>query len=240
MGPAPAAPVADGAAVTSALRLLQFGDSMLPVGSFSFSSALEPAIQAGVVHDTATLRDFVRTTTHRAATSDGIALLQAHRAARAGDDELLLAADRAVLARKLNEEMRTQSTRMGKKLVEVGVTVIGSPLVAGWLDLIGQGTAPGTYPVALGLVCAELDLPEREAFAVHQYGAAMTVLGAALRLMRVDHLATQQILFEVNARVGDDHAEVERAALTDMATFAPMVDVLAAAHVRSHIRMFMN
>jgi len=31
------------------MRVLQFGDSVLPVGSFSFSNALEPAVQEGVV-----------------------------------------------------------------------------------------------------------------------------------------------------------------------------------------------
>ena len=42
--------------MTDLLRLLQFGDSMLPVGAFSFSNGLESAVQQGVVHDAATLR----------------------------------------------------------------------------------------------------------------------------------------------------------------------------------------
>ena len=48
--PVPASPVA------AAMRLLQFGDSMLPVGSFAFSNALESAVEQGVVHDVVTLR----------------------------------------------------------------------------------------------------------------------------------------------------------------------------------------
>ena len=46
--------------VAAAMRLLQFGDSMLPVGSFAFSNALESAVEQGVVHDVVTLRGFVR------------------------------------------------------------------------------------------------------------------------------------------------------------------------------------
>ena len=72
------------------MRLLQFGDSMLPVGSFAFSNALESAVEQGVVHDVATLRGFVATATRQAATSDGVALLHAHRAAVAGDLEAVL------------------------------------------------------------------------------------------------------------------------------------------------------
>ena len=46
-------------AMTSLVR--GFGDSMLPVGAFAFSNGVEAAIAQGVVHDVASLRDFVAT-----------------------------------------------------------------------------------------------------------------------------------------------------------------------------------
>jgi urease accessory protein len=225
---------------TRAVKLLQFGDSVLPIGSFSFSNALESAVQRGVVSDVATLRSFVRTSTYRAATSDGIALLEAHRAASVAQVDRLVRADREVIARKLNEEMRTQSVRTGKKLVEVAASVLNSPLLQQWLGLIKQGATPGTYPVGLGFVGAEAGLEESDSFAIHQYGVAMTILGAALRLMKVDHLDTQTILFEVNSECELQYREIAGATLDHMSSFAPMTDVLAAAHVRAHVRMFMN
>ena len=101
------------------LRVLQFGDSVLPVGAFSFSGGLESAVQAGMVRDRDTLAEFVRTATRQAATGDGIALVHAHRAAQIGDLPQILAIDRAVINRKLNEEVRTMTTRMGRKLAEL-------------------------------------------------------------------------------------------------------------------------
>ena len=62
-------------------RMLQFGDSMFPIGGFSFSCGLESAIQKGVVADVATLDAFARTAVEQAARGDGIALIAAHRAA---------------------------------------------------------------------------------------------------------------------------------------------------------------
>ena len=47
-------------------------------------------------------------------------------------------------------------------------------------------------------------------------------------------------LAAVDETAGDDYAAVRRASLSDMAGFAPMADILASVHVRSHIRMFMN
>jgi urease accessory protein len=221
-------------------RVLQFGDSLLPIGSFSFSNALESAVQEGVVRDAATLREFVRTLTRRAATSDGIALLEAHRGAREPDIERVVLADRAVFDRKLGEEMRTMTVRMGRKLTEVSAVAVQAPLLALWLDRVRDGVAPGTHPVGLGVLFAELGSPEEDAFAVHQYGVAMTTLSAAPRLMRIDHRQVQAILSAVDATVEADFAAVRRASLSDMASFPPMADILAAIHVRSHVRMFMN
>jgi urease accessory protein len=222
------------------VRVLQFGDSTLPVGGFSFSNGLEAAIEHRIVHDVATLRRFIRTATRQAATGDGIALLVAHRGAVRGDEQSILEADRAVLNRKLNEEMRTMTVRMGKKLVELADRVVATPRLAGWLARIREGWTPGTYPVALALALAEQGVEERAAFTVHQYGVATMMLGAALRLMKLDYLDGQAMLHEVNEAVGDDYARAESASLDDMATFAPVLDILSASHVKSHVRLFMS
>ena len=222
------------------MRVLQFGDSLLPIGSFSFSNALESAVQEGVVRDAATLGEFVTATARRAATSDGIALLEAHRAAREPDIERITRADRAVFERKLSEETRTMTVRMGRKLAEVATAAGPAPQLGLWLGQVRNGVTPGTYPVGLGVLFTDLGSPEEDAFAVHQYGVAMTVLSAALRLMRIDHRQVQAILFAADQTVPGDYAAVREASLSDMAGFTPMADILAAIHVRSHVRMFMN
>jgi urease accessory protein len=226
--------------LTDRMRLLQFGDSVLPVGSFSFSNGVEAAIQQSVVHNLTTLQEFVGVAVHQAATSDGIALLEAHRASRVGDMSRIVGADKAVFIRKLNEEMRTMTTRMGRKLGEMAVHILPTPLIEEWLGQVQQHEAPGTYPVALGLLFAGLNQPEEHAFAAHQYGVATMMLSAALRLMKLNYLDSQAILFAINEMAEEAYQRASLASLEDMATFAPSLDVLAAIHVRSHVRMFMN
>jgi len=226
--------------VARMMRVLQFGDSLMPIGSFSFSHALESAVQEGVVRDAATLDEFVTASARRAATSDGIAVLEAHRAACEPDVERIVRADRAVFERKIGEETRTMTVRMGRKLAEVSTAAVQAPLLSGWLGRVRDGITPGTYPVGLGVLFAELGSPEEDAFAVHQYGVAMTMLSAALRLMRIDHRQVQAILYAADQMVPGDYAAIREASLSDMASFTPMADILAAIHVRSHVRMFMN
>ena len=196
-------------------RVLQFGDSMFPIGGFSFSCALESAIQEGVVADVATLQAFARTAVEQAARGDGIALIAAHRAAAADDVDALILIDEQVYARKLSDEMRTMSVRMGKKFTEMGVRVIGAPLLCTWRECIDTAVTPGCYPVALAVNFAVQGLSAREAFVVHQYGLAATILSAALR-------------------------SAAAARLSDMSGYAPLTEILAAVHAKAHVRLFMN
>jgi urease accessory protein len=224
----------------SLARLLQFGDSMFPIGGFSFSCGLESAVQTGVVHDRDTLHAFARTALDQAARGDGIALVAAHRAAVTSDVEALIAIDRQVFARKPSDETRTMSTRMGRKFTEIGVEVVGAPLIRSWLARIAEGATPGCYPVALAVNFAAQSLSAREAFLVHHYGVATAILGAALRLMRISHVDTQAILYDLNAGVDAAYETAAAARLSDMAGFAPLSDILAAVHTKAHVRLFMN
>ena len=232
--------VAGPGTATQLARLLQFGDSMFPIGAFAFSAGLESAIQKGVVSDAETLHAYARTAVEQAALCDGIGLVCSHRAAAAGDVALLVRIDEQVYARKLSSETRTMSVRMGKKFTEIGVQVTGAPLLTAWRERIEAGATPGCYPVALGVNFAVQGLSARDAFAVHQYGVAAMILSAALRLMKISHVDTQRMLYQLTAG-GDDAYRVAAAAqLSDMAGFAPLSEILAAAHVKAHVRLFMS
>jgi len=225
---------------TSFARTLQFGDSMFPIGGFSFSGGLESAIQKGVVVDAATLRAFTLTALQQAERGDGIALIAAHRAAVAGDVDSLIRIDEHVYVRKLSDEMRTMSVRMGKKFTELCIQVIRAPLLRKWSECIETSVSPGCYPVALAVNFAVQGLPALAAFAVHQYGLAATTLSAALRLMKISHVETQKILYDLNATVEPAFERAAAASLSDMSGYAPLKEILAAVHTKAHVRLFMN
>lgn len=221
-------------------RLLQFGDSMFPIGGFAFSGGLESAIQKGVVKDVTSLQAFARTAVEQAALGDGIALIWAHRAAVAGDLAALERIDRQVYGRKLSAETRTMTVRVGKKFAEMGVGITDSPILRAWLERIQEGTTPGCYPVGLAVNFAAQGLPDLDTFIVHQYGVGSMILSAALRLMKVSHVETQRILYELNTDAEAAYELAARSSLADMAGFAPLLEILAAVHVKAHLRLFMN
>lgn len=213
---------------------------MFPIGGFAFSCGLESAIQKRVVTDCTTLGEYVRTAVEQTAQGDGIALVLAHRAGTAGDVAELVRIDEQVYARKLSGETRTMTVRMGKKFTEMGEAVLSAPLLATWREHIEAGATPGCYPVALALNFAVQGLTARDAFVVHQYGVASMILSAALRLMKISHVDTQRLLYQLNAGTDAAYEIAAQGTLSDMAGFAPLTEILAAVHVKAHVRLFMS
>lgn len=151
-----------------------------------------------------------------------------------------MAIDRKTFERKLNEETRLMTVRMGRKLCELSDAIIGDQLNRDWLGRVKRAETAGTHPVSLAIALAALGIERKDAFGVQQYGVATTILGAALRLMRLSFMDTQKILLDGTAAVATVYEEVADATVEEMACFAPMIDILAAVHVKGHVRMFMN
>ncbi|MFC7555646.1 urease accessory protein UreF [Pseudoroseomonas wenyumeiae] len=221
-------------------RLLQFSDSTLPIGSFAFSNGLESALQTRIVSDPASLLNYVTLILRQSARMDGIALLHAHRSACSGSHPEILRADSELYCRRVGEEQQLMLTRVGKKFSELVLSIMPSPMLERWLNDIKVGATPGCLPVGQAVALAYMGVDEVEAFVMHQYGIASMILSAALRLMRIDHMDTQRILFAAQARVEEDYLAVRDLSLDEMASFSPVFDVLVAHHTTTHVRLFMN
>jgi urease accessory protein len=221
-------------------RLLQLADSTLPIGSFAFSNGLESAVQTGIVTDPASLHAYVELVLRQSARMDGVALLHAHRATCAGAYDRILEADAELYCRRVGEEQQMMLTRVGKKFGELANRIMPTPLLSRWLADIKADATAGCLPVGQAIALASAGVDEAEAFVMQHYALASMVLNAALRLMRIDHLDTQRILFAAQVRVEADYETVRDFALDEMASFAPVLDVLVAHHTTTHVRLFMN
>lgn len=175
------------------MHLFQLTDSACPVGTFSFSNGLESAAAEGLVYDAATLEAFVGEVVRLSAFTDGVAALHALRSRSAEDEAGIFEADRRLLLCKLNDEARQMTCRMGRKLAELAAALVGDPLLARWLEAAVRRETPGSFPVAQGVAFAAIGADERTLFCAGQYGAANTVLGAALRCVRVTQIGRAHV-----------------------------------------------
>ena len=226
--------------IVAIMHLLQLSDTALPVGAFSFSSTLESASDAGVVHNDESLEAYTRQIVRIAALTDGVAALIAWRAIANSDYSMIITADKALFCSKLNNEARQMSQRMGRKLTELMTPLLQHNTLTRWHDDIMGQKVTGTYAVTQAIVAKACDIEARELFCSICYGAASIILSAALRCTRTTHLATQGILFRMAKFIEPLYEEAAVMTLDEMNSFSPQCDIMAALHEKGSKRLFMN
>lgn len=221
-------------------RLIQYSDSAFPVGAFAFSCGLESAATLGIVHNADTLYEFVCTAAKQSAFCDGIAAIHALRSVYQNNFDEVLRADHSLILVKLNEESRKMLTKMGLKMAELGCMLNTDEYSDLFLYHIKKGLTPGTFPVAQGVCFASSGINEKDLFLSHQYGVINMILNAALRCIKVSHLDTQKILFDIMTNVNSLYEEVKDYTLEEMHTFCPESDIFMSIHEKGSQRMFMS
>lgn len=230
----------DTSTLLSLFRLAWISDSALPVGSFSFSMGLEGAIEGGIVRDAATLEEYVVGLLHNATECDCIALTEGFRAARDGDHSRLVEADHRLLSFKTSHEARNMTTKMGARLAGLVRSICPTPLTREFHRWGTEGITPTTYPVAQAVAGMALGVDERALYAAHLYGVANTALSAAMRLMRLSHYTSQEILYRLSPLCEEFYDRYGTLSLEDMCSFAPTLELSTSLHERGKGRLFMN
>ncbi len=222
------------------LSALQLSDTFFPTGLYTLSHGFEAFVQAGLVSKAeveALLRDYLENVLGPA---DGVALSHAHRATEGRDLGRLMEIDRRLFAMKLVREGREASRRVGKRILTTAVKLSPDPLLRGYLAAVGAGACPGNAAVALGAVAAALGIARREAMLIELYTFTASVLGAAMRLIRLDHEEAQLILGGLRhcmVRVVQENIDKS---LHEMRAFAPLIDIMGAVHERARVRLFIS
>ena len=221
------------------LASLQLADAFLPTGAYTLSQGLESMIQLGWLRDVADLEAALDGYLgEQVAPADGVAVASAHRAAARQDVDEVVAIDRYLTALKLAREPREGSRRIGRNLLLAVGGTSDDHVLEIYADAVTSERAPGNYAVALGVAARAQGLSAREATLVFLYASAVGMLGAALRLMRLDHLAAQAILVRLRPRLTALAESSQSRPWQTMRSFGPQLELAAMAHERARVRLF--
>lgn len=222
------------------LGSLQLTDSAFPSGLYTLSHGLEAYAQSGVLRgdDLETLiADMLR---FGMGPADGVALVNAHRAAVEIDPDRAAQADLRLTATKLNREARTASVRTGKQLLILASSLFDHPLLAHHAGRVKRGELPGNHAVALGLAQAALGISRQHSLAGELYAFCAGCASAAIRLALIDHRAAQALLHSLKPVVVETVRENIERDVREIASNLPLADVMAMRHERADVRLFMN
>ena len=228
------------AAPTSASALLQLmwlASPALPVGGFSYSEGLEPAVEAGLIPGETQACAWLRDQFHLGLARSDIAVVsQAFKAWLRGDLASIVELNVWVTTTRETSELRQQTEQMGRSMVE-WLKNRGQPSDARVAQAQTLKPAP-TWPVAFALAAAQTGAPLREALLSFGFGWAESMVQAALKAVPLGQNAGQRILA---ALTNDIPAAVDHAiSLSDSERQAhmPMLAILSAQHETQYSRLF--
>jgi urease accessory protein len=219
------------------LQLMWLASPALPVGGFSYSEALEAAVEAGLVQGEAQASAWLLDQLHLSLGRSDIAVVgKAFEAWSRDDLTTIVELNTWVTTTRETSELRQQTEQMGRSMVEwlKNRAAPADPRVA---QLKALAPAP-TWPVAFALAAAQTGAPLREVLLSFAFGWAENMVQAALKSVPLGQSAGQRILA---ALAGEIPAAAERAAALmdrERQAFTPMLAILSARHETQYSRLF--
>jgi len=220
---------------TELLQLIWLASPALPVGGFSYSEALEAAIDHEHVHDEASCADWLADQLHLSQARGDMALMaQAIPAWQAMNINRLKDLSQWVHTTRETNEMRLQTEQMGRSLLD-------------WLRIQNKATETAlklcsemrpTYPMAMSLALSLANAPLDQALQAYAFGWAENMTQAALKAVPLGQVSGQKIL----ARLAQEIPEAVQHAIAlsddERQAFCPMLAVMSARHETQYSRLF--
>ena len=170
--------------------------------------------------------------------SDGVALMEAYRATECGDLSEVVDIDRLLLAMKLPAELRAASTQFGRRVLVETASWVSGNVRREYGRQVSEGVSPGNGSVVLGVTGSDLGLGCEATLLVFCHSHAVSVLGAAVRLLPLSHTEIQAILRNLNPLLDRLTREFWDHAWQDMTAFTPDLDLVSMGHESDELRLF--
>jgi urease accessory protein len=215
--------------------LLQLASPALPIGTFSYSQALESAIDAGLVRDAPSAQSWIAAGLGILAGGEAVLLLRQHQAWRDADANALARNNDSLLALRESAELRLETEQMGSSLTRLALDLE-------WGDAAQRERLAALRPVALptayAYAAAALGIGPRHTLTAWLYAWLENQVSSALKAVPLGQVAGQRILHTLR---NDLAGAVQRALATDddsISTFAPLLGALSSRHETQYSRLF--
>jgi len=216
--------------------LLHLASPALPIGAFSYSQGLEAAIEAQLITDADSAREWIASGLANVLARGELPFL-AHQIRRwlSHDVAGLVDANTEFLASRESAELRRETEQMGWSLRQLCASLE-------WGDAERRATlasmTPIAQPTAFAFAACANEVTEDTALAAYAFSWVENQAAAALKAVPLGQLAGQRIIVALR---GSIDAAVSHALATeprDINTFAPQLGILSARHESQYSRLF--
>jgi urease accessory protein len=219
----------------SFIHSLQLTDSFFPVGAFAYSDGLETAASSGLVHDAASLTEWMDHFLEAVfIPCEGLALVKCMMAMKADDFESLQNIDEELTAIRPAAAGRAASTGVGKRLLSLYASICGDDAFGSLAARLVHGNAAAAYAI----VFFHRGLAERDAALAFGYNRLAGMVSAGLRLISIGHQQGQRILTRTIDRLPAAADRIMQMTDEPLRAFSPALDVQQMNHQYVYSRLF--
>ena len=220
------------------MRLLQLASPALPVGGYSYSQALEAAVNADQVCDASSAEGWISNVLHRfTARSEAPMVLLAGRCLKQ-DAAMLQLLNQCYLASRESSAARDETRQMGWSLRNLATH-------CDWLEAadkcVLETLVEPVFPVVFGACGAGLGLPGQLVLSGYLFSWLENQIIALQKLLPVGQSVGQAMLFTLAASIPSICAEAQQRSeqgIDGIETMAPHMGLLAARHESQYSRIF--
>jgi len=223
------------------LGLIQAADNFYPTGAYAHSYGLEGLVEAGVVHDRATLRRFLLNMVLPQLHQIEIPLAT-HAWEALGTEDWSTLRQICILSAALRapRELREAAEAMGRQRAHLAQQLHPSPLADTFWKKSQEEKWPHCLAVATALEARLTQAPVTAVYAAVIYAAVAGVIAAAMKLLRLGQNGAQTLLTEVLATGSHLTPATTHRPLQAIGWFNPWMDIASARHETAAARLFIS
>lgn len=221
------------------LRLQAWLSPVFPTGSYSYSHGLEWAVEAGSVHDRASLVDWLAADLrYGSGRNEAIFFCEAWSSAMLDDKSRLLEIAELAAAFRGTSELALESAQQA--------SAYHSTLIRVWCDSLLNEVAetlvglrvPLSVALVLGIRCAKQEIPLVLALPAFLQSYVANLVTAGVRLIPLGQTDGQAAIATLEDTVLATSADAATATVHDLGSAAFMVDLASMSHETQYTRLF--
>jgi urease accessory protein len=221
------------------LRQQSWLSPAFPTGSYSYSHAIEWAVEAGQIHDRESLVDWLEADLcYGSGRNEAIFFIEAWRLATDDDCENLLEIAELAAAFRSTSEFSLETTQQAMACLATLRRVWPDPLIESLSELLSELRVVPVLSVVLGVRTARQSIPATLALPAFLQSYLANLVTAGVRLVPLGQTDGQLAIAELEPAVLAVAAQAEEATIHDLGSAAFMVDIASASHETQYTRLF--
>ena len=223
----------------SLLRQQSWLSPTFPIGAYSYSHAIEWAVESGDIHDRKSLVQWLEADLrYGSGRNEAIFFMEAWRCSKENDCKRLLEVAEFAAAFRATSEFALEASQQATSCLAILRRVWPDPILDTLSDLLSEFCVAPTLSVVLGVRAARQDIPVTLALPSFLQSYLVNFLTAGVRLVPLGQTDGQLSIADLEPAVMAVALQASVATIDDVGSAAFMVDIASASHETQYTRLF--